>query len=239
MTLIIPPWKTQYWRWKDTHRRWQAWDFRGMGGIYIVEVKTVCVAVIMKWLLSCQNWRYIQFNIPKGTVKLWDLRSRTYSRSFNVKGPVTSVALRNSRDEIISGDQNGCVKIWDLGSAKSINSVVPNPKGVAGKPVSIQAVDISDDDLTLVAVSNHATVFCWDPTYADNLKPITEFKAHPAGTYCLHAKLSPDSQHLVTTGSDGTARLFNTLTWELSQVLKNHTKWVWDAAVWSLLAVTR
>jgi target of rapamycin complex subunit LST8 len=174
--------------------------------------------------------REINSNIFTGTVKLWDLRSRTYSRSFDAKGAINSVSLRHSRDEIISGDQNGCVKIWDLGSAKCINSVVPDPKGVAGKPVSVQAVDIAEDDSALVAVSNHATVFCWDPTYADNLKPITKFRAHAPGSYCLHAKLSPDSRHLVTTGSDGTAKLWDTDSWQLSQTLEKHTKWVWDAA---------
>ena len=33
----------------------------------------------------------------------------------------------------------------------------------------------------------------------------------------------------VVTG-DGTAKLWSTETWELSQNLQEHTKWVWDAA---------
>ena len=161
-----------------------------------------------------------------GTVKLWDLRSRTYSRSFDSKGPVTSVSLRTNRDQIISGDQNGSVKIWDLASGKCINDVKPSPN----MPISIQAVYISDDERTMVAVSNHAVVFVWDPTNPENLKPLTKFRAHPVGSYCLHAIISPDSRTLVTTSSDKTAKLWDTTTWELTATLSKHTKWVWDAA---------
>lgn len=142
--------------------------------------------------------------------------------------------------------------------------------------VPIQAVDISEDSRTLVAVSNHGTVFVWDPSNdhtnishtADTdegnvhqtgswLRPITKFRAHTEkpGTYCLHAKIAPDCRHLVTTASDGTAKLWDTTTWELTQTLiqqpvhphnnkpKNSasgnnssnssgtsSKWVWDAA---------
>lgn len=169
--------------------------------------------------------RFVSF-LTEGTVKLWDLRSRTFSRSFDSKGPVTSVSLRTNRDQIISGDQNGSVKIWDLKSGKCINDVKPSPK----TPISIQAVDISEDERTMVAVSNHAVVFVWDPTTPKDLKPITKFRAHPAGSYCLHAKLSPDSRSLVTTSSDKTAKLWDTTTWDLTATLNQHTKWVWDAA---------
>jgi G protein beta subunit-like protein len=111
----------------------------------------------------------------------------------------------------------------------------------------IQAVDISEDSRTLVAVSNHGTVYVWDPsmmttsststkkTSAEGsntmmqLRGITKFRAHPIGSYCLHARIAPDCRHLVTTSSDGTAKLWDTVTWDCSQTLV-HTKWVWDAA---------
>jgi target of rapamycin complex subunit LST8 len=143
----------------------------------------------------------------------------------------------------------------------------------------IQAVDISEDSRTLVAVTNRGTVYVWDPSSNSNLtlmhsisesqdlsdsaasivannsdgclRPITKFRAHTEhpGTYCLHGKIAPDCRHLVTTASDGTAKLWDTTTWELTQTLiqqpaatdqdqsmhngnnnKTQSKWVWDAA---------
>lgn len=203
-----------------------------------------------------RDGRYLYSAGEDGTIKLWDLRSRTYSRSLentsstnhkkngstsaasasssscNTTIPISSVALRNDYDQIVSGDHSGHVKIWDLSMGKCINAVKP-----AG-PGFIQSVDISEDERTLVAFSNHAMVYVWDPKNITQLQPVTKFCAHPtapesgaaAASYGLHAKVSPDSRSLVTTSSDATAKLWDTATWECISVLESHSKWVWDAA---------
>jgi len=205
-----------------------------------------------------KDGRYLYSGSEDGTVKLWDLRNPTYSRSFDVKAPVRSVTLRGDRDEIISGDAAGKVTVWDLGGNGRTNEnyMGGSNKNKAGKgdsgclhqvqpgrgstggcliQTSIQSVDISEDSRTFVAVSNHGTVYVWDPisqntgNFLEN-HPITKFRAHPSGSYCLHAKISPDCRHLCTTGSDGSAKLFDTTTWELTHNLQAHSKWVWDAA---------
>jgi G protein beta subunit-like protein len=233
-----------------------------------------------------KDGRYLYSASEDGTIKVWDLRNPNYSRSFNSEAPVNSVTLRTDRDEFISGDANGLVKIWDLGGNGCINSVKPsvaaqgpesaassqqNGGGTSNTPaainrrarnsyaegtVPIQAVDISEDSRTLVAASNHGTVFVWDPSsttaastssgpgdiHNDDesllaasgatknlLRPVTKFRAHAAGTYTLCAKISPDNRTLVTTCSDGYAKLWDTTTWDLTQTLQNK-KWVWDAA---------
>jgi target of rapamycin complex subunit LST8 len=304
--------------------------------------------------------RFLYSGSEDGTLKVWDLNSPYYSRSYNVGAPVNSVCLRTDRDELITGDQNGFVKIWDLGGSGSngglIHSVNPsasssgfesltqpsttttastdpsvkiddastavpedgpddkttatrdttrrqirrNHKPYAQQSyhrytnavVPIQAVDISADSRTLVALTNRGTVYVWDPSRNMNhswlkglpdtpqgdpidqttthtapttesdgyLQPVIKFRAHTEqpGIYCLHGRIAPDCRHLVTTASDGTAKLWDTTTWELSQSLIQHppvvptsndrnqrglnqhnnttnqspvlSKWVWDAA---------
>jgi WD40 repeat protein len=81
-----------------------------------------------------------------------------------------------------------------------------------------------------IVASNHAMVYVWDPKIATELRPVTKFRAHPVGSYCLLAKLSPDSRSLVRTLSDKSAKLWDTAKWELKSCWRAHTKWVWDAA---------
>lgn len=168
-----------------------------------------------------------------GTVKLWDLRSPTCARSFDAKDPVNSVALHPNQAEIISGDQNGSVKIFDLGSSRVVEEIVPAASSASTSPqgrVAIQSVDVAADARHIVAANNHAEVFTWDPSSgATDHRPAARFRAHSPGAYLLHAKISPDCRSLVTTSSDGTARLFDTATWRLTQTLAQHKKWVWDA----------
>jgi G protein beta subunit-like protein len=207
-----------------------------------------------------RDGRFLYSSSEDGTIKLWDLRNPHFSRSFNVKTPVRSVCLRQDRDQILSGDSNGFIKIWDLGGngrssenymsrgSHKCNKIDPDNgyiyqvqpgKGQTGGcllQTSIQSVDISEDSRTFAAVSNHGMAYIWDPVSQSNAgiflenQPITKFRAHSSGHYCLHAKISPDCRHLMTTGSDGSARLFDTTTWERTHNLQAHTKWVWDAA---------
>lgn len=210
-----------------------------------------------------KDGRYLYSGSEDGTIKIWDLRNPHYSRSFDSGSAVNSVTLRTDRDELISADSNGYVKVWDLGGNGLITSVQPSvnwageaSKSSGGGPrlkqrrrnhsestVSMQAVDISEDSRTLVAVSNHGAVYAWDPSSGMTpsttsegslvntclLRPITKFRASAPGYYCLHAKIAPDCRHLVTTGSDGLAKLWDTTTWELTATLEN-SKWVYDGA---------
>jgi target of rapamycin complex subunit LST8 len=208
-----------------------------------------------------RDGRFLYSSSEDGTIKLWDLRNPTYSRSFDGKAAIRSVTLRQDRDEIISGDADGKVTVWDIAGNGRISDKKKGRNGKSGiksngcmyqvQPgkgstggcliqTAIQAVDISEDSRTFVAVSNHGTVYVWDPVSEGSgiddgssflaASPLVKFRAHPPGSYCLHARISPDCRHLCTTGSDGSARLWDTTTWELSQNLQAHSKWVWDSA---------
>lgn len=218
-----------------------------------------------------RDGRWMYSSSEDHTVKIWDLRSSTYSRSFDSGAPVNSVSLHPNQTQIVSGDQNGSVKIWDLGAGSNhcINELLPdsssnhssnhsskvnlepnentnniknakiqtgNGNGNAGSTAGrgggrapIQAVDVSEDGRLLLAASNRADVYLWDPSNMYNLIPLRKFRAHPLGSYLLHAKISPDGRHLVTTSSDKTALLWDTQSGECTKTLRQHQCWVWDA----------
>jgi len=232
------------------------------------------------------NGRWMYSGSEDGTVKVFDLRSSSYQRSFNANFPVNSVALHPNQTQLISGDRSGSVKVWDLRQSKqwvkelvpdvgthmrNQNSVAdmegskqPQPSSSVTKPTNVEGSSLSNatrnssrqsnisatptalhskaaiqsvdiDSRILVAANNHAQVFVWNHDsdsgncISSSLQPIATYTAHPPGSYLLKAKISPDSNHIVTTGSDWTARLWDTNTFAMTSTLGMHQGWVWDA----------
>ena len=185
----------------------------------------------------------------------------------NIKTPPSTTALTSSSSSV--------PLMSSTSHSSTTTSTVSSNYGMVSP---IQAVDVSDDSRTLVAITNHGLVFVWDPTTPNPLlaspptptttmegqsedqttattidpslvlstsllRPITKFRAHAPGYYCLHGKIAPDCRHLVTTGSDGLVKLWDTTTWECTATLVEPTNiddpqqqqqsrpfWVWDAA---------
>jgi G protein beta subunit-like protein len=131
---------------------------------------------------------------------LWDLRSPSYSRSWDSKSAVNSVCLHPNQVQLVSGDQGGSLKVWDIGSNRIIKELIPEASTSPHSPrASIQAVDLSEDGRTLIAATNHAEVFVWDPSNPVKYEPLAKFRAHATGSYLLRARISPDCRSLVTT----------------------------------------
>jgi G protein beta subunit-like protein len=57
-----------------------------------------------KFIYSCSE---------DGTMKIWDLRTPSCELSNDCRSPINTIALTPNQ-EVITGDQNGCVKVWDL-----------------------------------------------------------------------------------------------------------------------------
>lgn len=74
-----------------------------------------------------QDIKWIYSSSEDGTVKIWDPRTNSYTRSYDCGSAVNTVALNPNQAELISGDQNGCVKVWDLEADKCREEYVPAP----------------------------------------------------------------------------------------------------------------
>lgn len=140
---------------------------------------------------------------------------------------VNDVVIHPNQGELISCDQLGSVKIWDLGENTCTHELVP------AEDVPIRSVSIASDGGTLVAGNNHGTVFVWriqSGSETTSLVPVTSFLAHPK--YITRCLLSPDTRHLATCSADTTVKIWSTKDYEytLERTLEGHQRWVWDAA---------
>ncbi|CAD6575329.1 MAG: TOR complex subunit lst8, partial [Tremellales sp. Tagirdzhanova-0007] len=180
-----------------------------------------------------------------GTVKVWDTRqvelvsfqryriisglapTSQVQRNYAHEAPVNDVVIHPNQGELISCDQAGSVKIWDLAENTCTHELVPD------EDVAIRSVTIASDGATLVAGNDLGMCYVWKIQSAsepNTLQPVTSFQAHPK--YITRCLLSPDTKHLATCSADTTIKLWSTSNYEytLERTLAGHQRWVWDAA---------
>lgn len=83
-----------------------------------------------------------------GTVKIWDTRSGLVQRDYPHGSPVNDVVIHPNQGELISCDQAGNVRIWDLGENKCTHQLIPEDD------VPVRSVTVATDGSMLVAGNN-------------------------------------------------------------------------------------
>ncbi|CAL6398434.1 unnamed protein product [Bathycoccus prasinos] len=169
---------------------------------------------------------YMYSGSDDGTVKLWDARQGSrHTREYESRAAVTTVALHPNGAELLSGDANGNIRVWDLTMNACSCELVPEV-GVA-----VRSVSVASDGSLVVAGNSTGTCYVWrlqkDAKTTAHFEPLHKLRAHP-DEYVLKCLISPDVRSLATTSSDKTVKLWNLDGLGLERTLKGHSRWVWD-----------
>jgi G protein beta subunit-like protein len=151
-----------------------------------------------------------------GTLKIWDTRTSRPQRVYDHRNAVNDVVVHPNQGELVSCDQGGSVKVWDLSENGCSHELVPEEE------VPIRSVTVASDGSCLVAGNNKGNVYVWriqnggyeenpldtpgesasspraanTPTAATpsgdftDLQPVTKFQAHDK--FLTRCVLSPD-----------------------------------------------
>ena len=148
--------------------------------------------------------------------------------------------------ELISGQQNGTLRIWDLNKSECSKELIPDGE------VAFRSVHFAPNGSTAVAANNKGTCFLWkmDADGTSNIEPIQRLQAH--NSYLLKSVFSPNSKfsflfllhfsmgfltstsnkrYLATTSADKTIKIWSinkAHQFTIMKELKGHSKWVWD-----------
>jgi len=131
-------------------------------------------------------------------------RTSQVQRKYHHDAPVNDAVIHPNQGELISCDQAGSVKIWDLGENICTHELVPD------EDMAIRTVTIASDGGTLVAGNDNVgpkangetdiqgMCYVWKihsstDSEATTLQPVTSFAAHP-GKYITRCVLSPDTK---------------------------------------------
>ncbi|KAI8888530.1 WD40 repeat-like protein [Backusella circina FSU 941] len=156
-----------------------------------------------------------------GHLKIWDTRSGinpVLTRNFDNGAPITDAVMHANQGELITCDQNGAVKIWDLTAHSCTHELRPE------EGVPMRSVTVASDGSMLIAVNNKGNCYVWKlPNGADttDVEPIHQFQAHSNYINSL----------LATCSADKTAKIWNAeKNFEPLLTLEGHQRWVWDCA---------
>jgi len=125
---------------------------------------------------------------------------------------------------LISGDQNGNIRVWDLTANACSRELVPDGE------VAVRSIAVAPDGSKIVAANNQGRCFVWKLGDKDtsSFDPLQKLEAHKS--YILKCLFSPDMKYLSTTSADHTVKLWNVKDFTLAKTLQGHQKWVWDCA---------
>ncbi|TGZ84075.1 WD40 repeat-like protein [Ascodesmis nigricans] len=162
-----------------------------------------------------------------GTVKIWDTRSGQVQRDYAHGCAVNDVVIHPNQGELISCDQGGNVRVWDLAADTCTHQLIPE------EDVPVRSVSIATDGSMLVAGNNTGNVYVWRMMQTQELTqlvPITKFRAH--NKYITRVLLSPDVRKLATCSADNTAKIWGVTEPNFIEecILPGHQRWVWDCA---------
>ena len=99
--------------------------------------------------------KWVATSSDDGTVKIWDLRSPGVQRDYNHGYPVNDVVIHPNQGEVISCDQAGFIKIWDLGGNVNTHTLIPE------EDVPVRSVAVANDGSMLIA-GNHKVLLTQD-----------------------------------------------------------------------------
>jgi len=164
-----------------------------------------------------------------GTIRIWDLRNTHPHRTYDNASPVNDVCVHPNQGELISCDQAGSIKQWDLSDNTCSHELTP-----AGD-IPIRSVTIASDGSCLVAGNNKGQCYVWrindESSGLPRFQAVTRFLAH--NKYLTRCLLSPDVRFLATCSADTTVKIWSlSPNFEIRQdkVLIGHQRWVWDCA---------
>eukprot|EP00842_Homolaphlyctis_polyrhiza_P000552 jgi/Hompol1/1498/HPOL_000619-RA len=174
--------------------------------------------------------RWIVTGSEDGTIKIFDVLSPGIQRDYELKCPVNDVIIHPNQGELVSCDQSGSIRVWDLAENTCTHELVPEEDTPA------RSVTMASDGSMLVAANNKGNYYVWrtrNGADTTEFEALTKVSAHQ--TYITKCLLSPDNRLLATCSADHTVKIWDASRqrFTLDKTLggqQGHQRWVWDCA---------
>lgn len=179
------------------------WDFRDESEprVFSQSTDTIHANAVREATLS-PDASQITTVLSNGMVRIWDVSTRNKVRELRTEsnGFVTTAAIAPTHNFILTGNEGGVARLWNLETGELIRSYEEHSG-------AISSVEFAPSTDFFMTGSNDNTAILWA---IDSNSPIMHFKGHTASI--TDVTISPDSRFIATASEDGSARLWNVET---------------------------
>ena len=192
----------------NTIRRWS------IGTPETVTVLQGHVDAVMGLVVFDDGARLASCSANEGppTIRLWDTATHKLLRVIKDEGNtgVYSIAVNRNGDRLVSGGEDGMVKVWNITKGERLMAL-------AGHYDRVNSVQITPDGRLAVSCSNDKTVKIWN---LETNACIGTLEGHQDKVRSV--ALSPDGSLIASTGfNDHTVRLWDRNSGACLQVIEN------------------
>ena len=158
------------------------------------------------------------------SIRLWDIRAGLPTGQPLIsthESSVLSMALSPDDRYLVSADESGKVKLWELGSKQQ--DIIT----LGTHAVPVYAVTVSPDNRQIMSAGVDGTLRIWDIEKKAEIKKI---KGHD-GSAIYSAAFSPDGKQIVSGGQDNNLELWDAISHKsLGPALVGHEAQVYSVA---------
>jgi len=166
-----------------------------------------------------------------GTIRIFDRRTAYVQRMYESpsKASVNSVVLHPNQSQLVSANNDGYIRVWDLVMDRCIASTKP----VKNEDIPMRCVSVASNGSVVAACNNVGILFLWK---MDSAQTCASLDRHPDlmttahESYCLKCVISPDRKLVATASADRTVKLWKLPSLELDKTFAKHDQWVHDIA---------
>jgi WD40 repeat protein/DNA-binding SARP family transcriptional activator len=149
-----------------------------------------------------------------GAIHLWDVESGSLIHELSHGSSYPGADWSPDATRVATAGGDGTVAIWDAVTGRLSTTIpVPTPAAFARW--------VADGDALLVWSAIDQQMHLFDVGTGDHLRDL-----YHDGT-AIDARISPDGRHVVSVGSDATARIWKLPTGDEVAVLDGFSDWVW------------
>jgi WD40 repeat protein len=132
---------------------------------------------------------------------------------------IWSVTITSTGEKVITGSDDGKIRIWDLNSLACQNVLI----GHSGRVLTIRAVRSID---LIVSGSSDNTLKAWKISTGECIKT---FSGHEDIVNCID--ITPDGSRIISASNDGTLRVWSCDSGECEGILSGHEDPVYRVAI--------